>query len=91
MVNRPGSRYFESAYFVLKSGLPRSVRERDMLREAELLVSGADENCRKAEMTDINVPSRTVKRFPSLTAWLTGAAVIGAVAGAISLIAALML
>ncbi|MFQ9147338.1 MAG: hypothetical protein ACLR5G_03345 [Eubacteriales bacterium] len=42
-------------------------------------------------MTDINVPSRTVKRFPSLTAWLTGAAVIGAVAGAISLIAALML
>ena len=91
MVNRPGSRYFESAYFVLKSGLPRSVSERDMLREAELLVSGADENCRKAEMTDINVPSRTVKRFPSLTAWLTGAAVIGAVAGAISLIAALML
>ena len=91
MVNRPGSRYFESVYFVLKSGLPRSVSERDMLREAELLVSGADENCRKAEMTDINVPSRTVKRFPSLTAWLTGAAVIGAVAGAISLIAALML
>ena len=37
MVNRPGSRYFESAYFVLKSGLPRSVSERDMLREAELL------------------------------------------------------
>lgn len=91
MVNRPGSRYFESAYFVLKSGLPRSVSERDMLREAELLVSGADESCRKAELTEINARSRTVKRFPPMTTWLTGAAVIGAVAGAISLIAALML
>lgn len=91
MVNRPGSRYFESAYFVLKSGLPYSVSERDMLREAEKLVSGADESCRKAELTDVNVNSRNVKRIPPFTTWLAGAAVIGAVAGAVSLVAALML
>ena len=39
MVKDTNSRYFESAYFVIKSGLPSSAKSADMLAEAHRLIA----------------------------------------------------
>lgn len=49
VINRMKSRYFESAYFVLKGGLPLSVSERDMIAEAERLVGVTERNLAESE------------------------------------------
>ena len=43
MVKETGSRYFDSAYFVLRSDLPPSCRDTDMLAEARRMIAACDD------------------------------------------------
>ena len=86
-VKDTGSKYIDSAYFILKSDLPHNVCDRDMLREAERLI-GSDAAPREASATDTAQPKKP--RCDGLIAFFSGAATVGAVAGAISIVAKLL-
>lgn len=86
-VKDTGSKYIDSAYFILKSDLPQNVCDRDMLREAERLI-GSDAAPHTADAKDAAQPKKP--RCDGLIAFFSGAATVGAVAGAISLVAKLL-
>lgn len=91
MLKDTGSRYFDSAYFILRSELPRSCSEQDMLREAQHIVDGCVPEPFSATEPMIKSRSRAGRRsYDSLIAYFSGAATVGAVAGAIALIANLL-
>lgn len=79
----PKSRYFETVYFVLKPGLPKT-SERDILREAELLIAG------ETGTTDEQAPKKR-RETDGVLAYFSGAATVGAAVGAIALAARLIL
>ena len=56
MVKDANSRYFESAYFVIKSDLTPSARENDMLAEAHRLIADYS-----SEIASQNSPSNNVQ------------------------------
>ncbi len=73
-----GSRYFDSVYFILKSDLPPGLHESDMLRAAKSIVDGeVPEEPPRAE--------KKPRRYDALIAYLSGAATVGLVMGAIAL------
>lgn len=91
-VKDTGSKYIDSAYFILKDDLPTGYSDRDMLREAERIIN-SDVN--KNSTTEPNVPPMVSEKpkkagCDGLIAFFSGAATVGAVAGAISLIANLL-
>lgn len=55
MVKDANSRYFESAYFVIKSDLPPSAREDDMLAEAHRLIADYSSEIASQNSTSNNV------------------------------------
>ena len=84
MLRDPKSRYFDTVYFVLKADLPKSSRESDMLREAELiLMGGSSENAMPQK-------PKKVKNSDGVLAYFSGAATVGAAVGAIALAAHLI-
>ena len=48
MVKDTGSKYFDSAYFVLRNDLPPLSGENDMINEARRMIEGAGEGCLNA-------------------------------------------
>lgn len=57
MVKDTGSKYFDSAYFVIKHDLPKGSRESDMLAEAHRMIDACE----------VKEPS-TLKTVPNVTA-----------------------
>ena len=56
-VKDTGSKYIDSAYFILKSDLPHNICDRDMLREAERLI-GSDAAPHTADAKDAAQPKK---------------------------------
>lgn len=74
VLNDTKSRYFDSAYFILKSDIPQNKCSRDILREAEALINSVDTKfIEKKEHSD------------GILAYFSGAATVCAAAGAIAL------
>ncbi|MCI8388837.1 MAG: hypothetical protein HFE63_10300 [Clostridiales bacterium] len=93
VVNQTGSKYFDSAYFILKGELPRGSSEHDMMKEAQNIVDGCSaEQLFAASLLSepANNKKRPKKRLDSVIAFFSGAAMVGAVVGAVSLAANLL-
>ena len=83
-LREPKSKYFDAIYFVLKPGLPKSC-ERDMLREAELIISGGTTGEKESAPEKPKRPEAD-----GVLAYFSGAATVGAAVGAIALAAHLI-
>ncbi len=75
-----GSRYFDSAYLVLKPELPSEAPEGDLLTAARALVS----QTAPPRPQPLSKPRRSLR--PLICAYLAGAATVGVLAGIIALI-----
>lgn len=75
MIKETGSRYFDSAYFVLRCDLPTACRESDMLAEARRMIAAYD--------AQTEIPDNTQKkRAHGLVPWLIVASLSVLFAGA---------
>ena len=85
MVKDTGSRYFDSAYFVIKHDLPQNSRESDMLAEAHRMINACNLNENTAEKALSNVTAAPAKhkKFSSalvgIMLFLAGVSVTAAV------------
>lgn len=99
MVQNTGSQYFEAAYLILKNDLPVSCSERDMVNEAQNIVDSysVEQFISSQNETAFRVsPEKRRKdfskrhRYDSVVAFFSGAATVGFMAAAISIIANLL-
>ncbi len=80
-IKNPG-KYFDSAYFIVRHGLPPTVGEGEMLRAARQLADSA------AAPTAVYEPRRPARRRgEAIIAYLSGAATVTLIGGAIALAA----
>ena len=76
MVKDPGSRYFDTAYFVVKSDLPKSTKSTDMLTEAHRMIGEyANELDKNDTVTSSTPPPTQNKRGGS--AWIVAGTITG--------------
>ncbi len=75
MVKETGSRYFDSAYFVLRCDLPNSSREADMVAEAQRMIAAYEPG--------IPAAMDTAKKRPRVSApWIAAASLSVLIVGA---------
>lgn len=76
MVKDPCSRYFDTAYFVVKSDLPKSTKSSDMLTEAHRMIGAyTNELGDKGNRANNAPPPTPNKRGGS--AWIVAGAITG--------------
>lgn len=87
-VKYPGNRYFDSAYFIMKSDNNIKICENDMLKEAQSLIDSCsvEKAVRKKKRTVR--PSGAAGQFSGwLIPFISGAAITGIISGIIFFIA----
>ena len=85
MVKDTGSPYFDSAYFVIKSGIPSSCRDSDMLTEAHKMI---ERYAKEEQKETIQQREASRKHRPSTAVWwgtLTACLIIFTLAAIIAL------
>jgi len=98
VIRKTGSRYFESAFFILHRGISQKTSEAEILREAEKIVSSYLDrptppsrfrnHSRQVSFTDRKTAVlSSIPLFDNLSFFLSGIACAGFTAGAIALTA----